>query len=258
MLTLNKKRAKDQRLDTPLISVVIPARDEALAVGGLISQIKDAMSSSKYEIILVDDGSHDLTREIGETLGAIVVCHKVNRGKGAAMKTGAAKATGKIVVFMDGDGQHRPRDLFRVLDPILENKADMVIGSRTLPESEVTVVPVGRKWTNWLASFTISFIISVLLPVRTAFKTPVRWTTITDCTSGFRAVKKEKWEQFRLASNGFEIESEMIFEAARKRLIIKEAPISCTWEGRVSHLDVFKDGLKTLRLLVGKLIVNRG
>lgn len=235
------------------VSVIIPARDEALAIGGIISQLK---STGEYEIILVDDGSKDSTRKIGESYGAIVVSHRVNLGKGAAMKTGAERATGDIVVFMDGDGQHRVADLPKVLAPILRGNSDMVIGSRTLPDSEVTIVPVTRKWSNGLASFTISFIISFLLPVRTGFKIPMRWTNITDCTSGFRAIKKEKWNQLPLASNGFEIETEMILEAARKRLVIKEAPISCTWDAHISHLYVLKDGLKTLRLLLGKLARN--
>ncbi len=235
------------------VSIVIPARDEALAIGGIISQLK---ATGEYEVILVDDGSKDSTRKIGESLGAIVVSHPKNLGKGAAMKTGAERATGDIIVFLDGDGQHRAADLPKVLAPILRGNADMVIGSRTLPDSEVTIVPVQRKWSNGLASFTISFIISFLLPIRTAFRVPMRWINITDCTSGFRAIKKEKWSQLNLVSNGFEIETEMILESARRRMVIKEAPISCTWDARISHLYVLKDGLKTLVLLLGKLARN--
>ncbi|MBI2934776.1 MAG: glycosyltransferase family 2 protein [Chloroflexi bacterium] len=235
------------------VSVVIPAHNEAPTIGILISQIKEILSELRYEIILVDDGSGDDTTKIAQSHGAIVVSHKVNRGKGAAMKTGAETATGEVVVFMDGDGQHRPGDLAKVLAPVLAGTADLVIGSRTLPESEVTVVPVRRKWSNWAASFVISFMVSVLLPVRTGFKVPLRWTTITDCTSGFRAVRKDKWQQLSLVSNGFEIETEIILEAARNRLVIKESPISCSWKGRLSHLNILRDGIRTMKLLLGKL-----
>lgn len=241
---------------SPRVSIIIPARDEASAIGGIISQLKDTLSAVPYEIILVDDGSRDGTKNIGESYGVIVVAHPVSLGKGAAMKTGAERARGDIVVFMDGDGQHKASDLSRVINPILNNQADLVIGSRTIPESEVTIVPAARKWTNSLASFIISFIISFLLPLRTAFKTPFKWTKITDCTSGFRAVRKSKWQQLKLVSNGFEIETEMILEAARNRLVIKEAPISCTWDAHISHLYILRDGFKTLMLLLGKLIRN--
>ncbi|MBI4333593.1 MAG: glycosyltransferase family 2 protein [Chloroflexi bacterium] len=239
---------------SPKVSVVIPARDEALAVGGIISQLKQTLSGLPYEIILVDDGSQDGTSKIGESLGATVVSHRVNLGKGAAMKTGAEKARGEIIVFMDGDGQHKAKDLPRVLNPVLHGQADLVIGSRTLPESDVTIVPAARKWSNSFASFTISFIISFLLPLRTGFRIPLRWTAITDCTSGFRAVRRDKWQQLDLVSNGYEIETEMILEAARNRLAITEAPISCTWDARMSRLSVLKDGLRTVKLLLGKLV----
>ncbi len=238
------------------ISVIIPARDEAIAVGSIISKVNETLSSMNYEVILVDDGSRDRTRRMAESCGATVVSHLLNLGKGAAMKTGAEKATGDIVVFIDGDGEHRPSDIPKAIKPILENKADMVIGSRTLRESHVTIAPITRKWFNALASITISFIISFLLPLRTWFRAPLKWTNITDCTSGFRAITKEKWQQLKLVSNGFEIETEMIFEAARNRVRIKEVPISCNWDNGISHLDVLRDGIKTMKLLMKKLAEN--
>lgn len=256
MAETSENKLGDKANKTLSISVIIPARDEALAIGRIISQVKESLASLNYEIILVDDGSRDGTKKICATYGVIVASHPVSLGKGAAMKTGAEKAKGDIVVFMDGDGQHRPSEIPRLINPIIQNRADFVIGSRTLPESEVTITPVTRKWSNSLASFLISFIISFILPLRTAFKSPFRWTTITDCTSGFRAVRKSKWQQLHLLSNGFEIETEMILEAARHRLVIKEAPISCTWDTELSRLSVLRDGLKTLRLLLGKLIRN--
>lgn len=236
------------------ISVIIPARDEAVAIGDIILKVNKALASLDYEVILVDDGSRDETRRIAISHGAVVVSHPLNLGKGAAMKTGVEISTGSVIVFMDGDGQHRPSEIPKVIKPILDKTAEMVIGSRTLRESQVTIVPFTRKLSNFLASIMISFMISFLLPIRTLFRAPLKWINITDCTSGFRAITKERWQQLKLTSNGFEIETEMIYEAARNRVSIKEAPISCTWASRISHLYVLKDGLKTFKLLFKKLV----
>jgi len=165
---------------------------------------------------------------------------------------------GDIIVFLDGDGAHDPRDIPRVIAPILEQKADLIIGSRVLPESEVVISPIGRRLSNNLASFVISVIISFLLPLATLFKCPMKWIRITDCTSGFRAVTREGWHKLDLISQGFQIETEMIYEAAKNKLAIAEAPISCNWNSQLSRLSILQDSLRTLKLLTGKLIGDIG
>lgn len=237
-----------------LVSIVIAARDEASSIGSLIPKIRKSLSGLPHEIIVVDDGSRDETREIARSNGAIVVSHERNLGKGIAMKTGVQNASGDVIVFLDGDGAHDPQDIPRVIAPILQRKADFVIGSRALPESNVLTAPLTRKLTNNLASFVISVIISFLLPLASLFKCSMRWIRITDCTSGFRAIKRESWQKLSLVSQGFQIETEMIYEAARNKLIIAEAPIACNWDSEFSHLSILRDGLKTLKLLAKKLI----
>ena len=241
-----------------LVSVIIPARDEAGSIGSLISSIKKSLTGLPHEIIVVDDGSKDRTGEIARGNGTVIVSHEKNLGKGAAMKAGVQHARGNIIVFLDGDGAHDPRDIPGVIAPVLRGEADFVIGSRALPQSEVPFSPLTRRLSNNLASFVISVIISFLLPLATLFKCPLKYIKVTDCTSGFRAITKRGWQKLDLRSQGFEIETEMIYEAARSKLTITEAPISCNWDSQLSRLSIFKDGMRTLSLLAGRLMGNIG
>ncbi len=156
-----------------LISVIIPARNEANSIGSLISKIKRSLSEYPHETIVIDDSSEDGTEEIARSSGIIIVSHEKNLGKGAGMRTGVENAKGDIIIFLDGDGTHDPEDIPRVITPILEGEADLVIGSRALPESQVFISPLTRRLSNNLASFVISVIISFLSPLATLFKCPV-------------------------------------------------------------------------------------
>lgn len=236
-----------------MISVIIPARDEASSIGSLIPAIRESLSRYPHEIIVVDDGSTDETGAIAQSSGAIVVSHEKNLGKGAAMKTGVENARGDILAFLDSDGAHDPRDIPSVIAPIIEGRVDFVIGSRALPGSRVFLPPLRRMLSNYLASFVISVIISIFLHMATMFRWPSNWVRITDCTSGFRAIKKEGWQKLALASQGFQIETEMIYEAAKNKLSIVEVPISCNWKSETSRLSIVRDGLDTLKLLAPKL-----
>lgn len=239
-----------------LLSVVVPARNEERSIGSLITSIDKTLSGVSHEVIVVDDASTDGTSDIVRSLETRVVVHERNRGKGYAMQTGVHNATGDIIVFLDGDGAHDPLDIPRVVAPIRENEADLVIGSRALPGSRVATSPMRRKITNDLASFVITFIISFLVPLATWFRVPVRRRRITDCTSGFRAVRKSCWQKLNLVSEGFQIETEMIYEAVKDGMTIAEVPIACNWDSSSSRLSILRDGLKTLRLLLGKLAVD--
>jgi glycosyltransferase involved in cell wall biosynthesis len=262
-----------------LLSIIIPVRDEANYIGELISRIKASMNGHKYEIIVVNDGSEDGTKDILVNYETLVISHPENLGKGAAMKSGVARARGDIIVFMDGDGAHEPQDIARLVEPILERKADMVIGSRALPESKVVVSPPARRLSNKLASFVISTIISLPAVTSPLFRGLARngnhnhngggsassnhagkrkWIRITDCTSGLRAITRESWQKLALVSQGFQIETEMIYEAAKNKLAITEVPISCDWDSRFSHLSVLRDGLKTVKLLARKVLGTNG
>jgi len=117
------------------------------------------------QVIVIDDGSCDNTADVARVAGALVISHEKNLGKGAAMKTGAQNAKGDVIIFLDGDGQHDPGDIPKIIAPILQNKAALVIGSRCLPKSKVSVSPFTRRFSNKVASFIISMTISFLLPL---------------------------------------------------------------------------------------------
>ncbi|MGD0352424.1 MAG: glycosyltransferase family 2 protein [Dehalococcoidia bacterium] len=240
------------------VSVIIPAKDEANCIGELIARTKISLAKHKVEIIVVDDGSKDNTKEIASSSGAIAISHVKTLGKGAAMKTGASAASGDILVFLDGDGAHNPEDIPNVITPVLQNRADLVIGSRNFRGSRTLGSYLPRRITNKLASLVTSIIISFLLPLTTWFKCPMKWIGIADAECGFKVVSREKWRQFDLVSQGFEIESEIIYEAAKNKLTIHNAPISCNWNSKVSRLSIVRDGLQTLRLLFSKLITDMG
>ena len=116
------------------VTVIIPAYNEAQTVGDLISKIKDLYPD--FEIIVVNDGSTDGTGEIAEEAGALVYSHPYTVGNGAAVKSGIRIASGEILVFMDGDGQHVPEEIEILIKPILQDKADFIIGSRILGKRE--------------------------------------------------------------------------------------------------------------------------
>lgn len=234
--------------------------------------VRDVVSRAKKyvdQVIVVDDGSDDGTGEMAREAGALVIRHEKNRGKGAAMKTAVQNSDADIVVFLDSDGQHNPDEIPELIEPIIQGRADLVIGSRHLPGSQIASPSFKRRLTNTLASIIISIVISVLLPlalwlnrlIKPSASSQVatnhqirtkRW--ITDCTSGFRAITREAWQRLDLTADGFQIEAEMIYEAAKNKLLIAEVPISCNWKSGVSSLSIFRDGWKTVKLLAQKLI----
>ncbi len=236
------------------IVVAIPCYNTAPFIADIVSKARQYAD----DVIVVDDGSSDGTAEAARASGATVISHGDNRGKGAAMKAAISVAgTDDIIVFIDGDGQHDPDDITKLVQPIIDGNADMVIGSRCLPESKIEVAPKLRRATNYLASYVITFIISFLLPIRTMFKCPIKYRRITDCTSGFRAIRVDCWNKLSITSLKYEIETEMIFEAAKHNLKIVEAPIQCSWGVETSGLSVYRDALTTAKLLITKLLICR-
>lgn len=240
------------------LSVIIPAKDEANSVGELIVRIKSSLSGYNFEVVVVDDGSKDGTKRIAERSGAIAISHTKTLGKGAAMKSGAFAATGDILIFLDGDGSHNPEDIPKAIAPILQNKANLVIGSRNFRGSRTFGSYLPRRITNKLASLVTSIIISFFLPLAASFKCPMKWIGVEDAECGFKAISKERWCQLNLVSQGFEVESEIIYEAVKNRQTIRNVPISCNWDSKVSRLSILRDGLKTIGLLSSKLVSDIG
>ena len=150
------------------VSIIIPACNEDQTIGDVITKIIDLYPD--FEIIVINDGSTDNTAAIAKDAGALVYSHPYNIGNGAAVKNGIRFASGKILVFMDGDGQHDPRDIEKMLEYFPD--FDMVVGARPKGYQASWGRSLANKVYNWLASYVAKF-------------------TIRDLTSGFRAVKSD-------------------------------------------------------------------
>jgi hypothetical protein len=193
------------------VMIVIPALNEAENLTHVLSLMPKKIGGMEVGVLVVDDGSEDGTRNIVKKLGCMVVSNPINRGGGAALRLGydiLKKSSGNICVTMDADGQHRPEDIQRLLAPILKDEADFVIGSRIL----------GSKETDSLLRlsgvYTFGWLISLLLGKK-----------ITDPSSGFRAFKMSSTGKIHLREDQYHT-SELIIEAVKKDLRIKEVPVT--------------------------------
>lgn len=187
--------------------IVIPAHNEEARIGDVI---KDLKSHGFHEIFVVDDGSDDKTSQVAKKAGAIVVRHIMNRGLGAGLGTGFAFAKNgdyDSLVTFDGDGQHVASDLVRLLKPIKEGKADVVIGSRMLKPAGM---PLGRLFVNFVSNIATLVLFRV-------------WTT--DTLSGLRAFNRKAIEAINLKTDRMEVSNEFFMEIRQKHLKFKEIPI---------------------------------
>ena len=222
------------------IYIIIPAFNEEQVIQEVITDIKKA----GYEnIIVVDDGSADNTfSKAQEILPNTTFRHRINRGKGAATKTGieAAKMLGAdIIVTLDGDGQHNPEDISKLTKPIEFDKFDVVLGTRLLN-------PKGMPWHKILANKIGNFFTWYLYGL---------W--VTDSQSGFRAYSRHAAEVINTYSDRYEYDSEVIREIRKYRLKYKEIPITVRYTeysmGKVQKQS-FLNGLKTLYKMVWNII----
>ena len=219
--------------DDVLISVVIPVFNEELTVGNVIDRVTAVMQKLglDFEIIVVDDCSVDRSLEFSVRQGVQVYSLREHMGKGLALRAGFAKAKGDIISTIDSDGSHRPEELASLLNPILRDKADFVIGSRYLSDK-----PAAAKKLNVVGVRLFNFLIKVLTRVE-----------VSDSQSGYRVMQASILRNMRLESKGYEIESEMLVKAVQRGFRVREVPIS--FEQRtygVSRLDPVADGFKIL------------
>jgi glycosyltransferase involved in cell wall biosynthesis len=220
-----------------LLSIVIPVYNEELTVGNIIDRAKTVMQQTgiKNEVIVVDDCSYDKSLEVAKKHSAKIYTLKQHSGKGYALRAGFAKAKGDIIVTIDSDGSHKPEELLEVLTPVLNDRADLVIGSRYRNHKRVAA----RK-LNAFGVRLFNCFIQLLTGV-----------AITDSQSGYRAVKREVLKNQNLKSGEYEIESEMLVKTAKKNFRITEVPIS--FEQRTygrSGVDPMVDGFKILLSII--------
>lgn len=216
----------------PEVVAAIPCFNEELFIGSVALKTQDYVD----RVVVIDDGSTDKTAMVAEKAGATVIGHGSNKGKGAAVRTAfeyARKAGCKALVLLDGDGQHDPAYIPSLVKPVLEDKADMVVGSRYLDVK--SSIPGYRTWGHRVLTFF------------TNLGSRVR---LTDSQSGLRAFSLKAIQAFSFVEQGLSIESEMQFLANDASLRVREIPISIGYYGKAKRSPL-AHGMGVLNSIMG-------
>jgi glycosyltransferase involved in cell wall biosynthesis len=210
------------------LSIVIPAKNESGAIGTVVATALEKFPDA--EIIVVDDGSDDDTAAVASDAGAKVVSHPESLGNGAAVKSGARAATGDLIAFMDGDGQHDARELEPLIQRLGEG-FEMAIGARNTGSH----ASVGRLFANGLYNRIAS--------IMTGRK-------ILDLTSGFRVARADKFKQFLyLLPNGFSYPTTITMAFLRSGYPVTFEPIAAAERVGKSHIRPIRDGVRFLVII---------
>jgi hypothetical protein len=193
------------------IGVLVPAYNEADNVGHVLDRIPAEVCGRETAVLVVDDGSRDGTGDVAAEHGAIVARHVINRGGGAALRTGyrlLSDSGAEVVVTLDADGQHLPSEMERLVEPVLSGKVDVAHGSRVLGESERSNVSreLGIVFFNRMVSL-------------------ITRTHVTDCSNGYRAVRASVLPQLVLRQEQFHT-SEFLIEAIKRGVPAEEVPVT--------------------------------
>lgn len=210
------------------LSIVIPAKNEGAAIGAVVSKAREQFADA--EIIVVDDGSSDDTAAVAAAAGATVISHPESLGNGAAVKSGARAASGDVIAFMDGDGQHDAAELAPLLEQ-LDNGYEMAIGARNTGSH----ASIGRLFANGLYNGIASM---------------MSGRKILDLTSGFRVARAEKFKQFLyLLPNGFSYPTTITMAFLRSGYPVTFEPMVAAKRVGKSHIRPIRDGVRFLIII---------
>jgi hypothetical protein len=193
------------------VAVVIPAYNEESSLAQVLTRIPERVCGAETAVLVVDDGSRDRTGDVARAHGAAVARHVINRGGGAALRTGyrlMADSRATVVVTLDADGQHLPEEMSRLVKPVLEGEVDMAHGSRVLGHAEPNhyARELGIVFFNRLVSF-------------------ITRTRVSDCSNGYRAVRVDVLPQLVLRQEQFHT-SEFMIEAIKRGIPAREVPVT--------------------------------
>ncbi|MCF8146355.1 MAG: glycosyltransferase family 2 protein [Deltaproteobacteria bacterium] len=218
-----------EKIEESDVSVIIPAYNEAPSIGRVVAEILALHPG--IEIIVIDDGSTDRTGDVAGEAGAVVYRHPYNIGNGAAIKSGIRIASGNVLVFMDGDGQHDTADLNELIRYFPE--FDMVVGARSSEDQTSTIRSIGNRIYNGLASYVTNF-------------------PIQDLTSGFRAIKADLAQHLLyLLPNTYSYPTTLTLGILRSGRSIKYVRIAVKKRqiGK-SGIRIIKDGIRFFMIII--------
>ena len=214
------------------LSVILPAKNEAHNLQALLPRVQAMLTgvNRDAEIIVIDDGSTDGTRQVCEAHGVRVISHPYSSGNGAAVKTGARAARGEVLAFMDADGQHDPELIPRLLDK-LDEGYDMVVGARTAQAHAGAHRFAANAFYNWFASWMIG-------------------RPVPDLTSGLRVARSERFRRFLyLLPNGFSYPTTSTMSFFRSGYPVAYVPVPVQRRVGRSHVRLLRDGLRFLLII---------
>ncbi|MGQ9673005.1 MAG: glycosyltransferase family 2 protein [Candidatus Aminicenantales bacterium] len=216
------------------LSVIIPVYNEAKTIEEILRRVQAVELGLEKEIIVVDDGSTDGTRAIleGSTSPSIrVIFHTKNQGKGAALQTGFAAATGDIFLVQDADLEYDPREYPKLLEPILDGRADVVYGSRFLGGPHRVLL-----FWHYLGN-----------RILTTFSNMVSNLNLTDMETCYKVFRKDVLQRLKLKSKRFGFEPEITVKLAKLKCRVYEVPISYSGRDYAEGKKItWKDGLAAI------------
>jgi len=212
------------------LSILIPAKNEVQGLSLIVPKIRELYPDA--EIIVVDDASTDNTRCVATSFGAKVISHPYSKGNGAAIKSGLRVAKGDVLVCMDADGQHLPKDIQKLLDK-LDAGFDMVVGSRSRKGQASIQRGIANRFYNWFASWMVGH-------------------KVEDLTSGFRATRVKKFREFlTLLPNKFSYPTTITMSFFRAGYSVGYVSIDVQQRlvGTQSHVRIWQDGIRFLLII---------
>ena len=213
------------------VYAIIAAFNEERTIAEVVAGVRQHVP----DVVVVDDGSTDRTAERAAAAGATVLAHPTNQGKGTAIRTGLAQVLRQPhshVLFIDGDLQHDPADIPKLMTAAEGGKADLVIAERAFTKGQM---PTARFYSNRIGSRILSGFIG---------------EDVADSQSGFRLIRADRLRRLELTATGYEIETEMLIKLTRAGASLERISIPARYHGAKSKLRSFRDTFRTCMLAV--------